>query len=80
MSGGSAFDKIKRAAAGNSEKVGQGVDKLKNFAKRKTGGKYDEKIDKAGDSATGYLTGEQDRKSDQDRDQGGQGGSGDTRG
>ncbi|QBI55359.1 antitoxin [Streptomonospora litoralis] len=58
MSEGSAFDKIKKAASGHKDKVEQGAEKVKDFAKEKTGGKYDEKIDQAGDSATDYITGE----------------------
>ncbi|MFC4561259.1 antitoxin [Nocardiopsis mangrovi] len=56
MSGlGDAFDKLKKAASENSEKVAEGVDKAKQVAKEKTGGKYDDKIDKAGSAATDYL-------------------------
>ncbi|MUL43106.1 antitoxin [Streptomonospora sp. PA3] len=76
MGKGGMLGKIRQAAGGNSQKVEQGVEKLKGFAKRKTGGKYDAQIDKAGDSATGYLTGEQQNKPDRDS---GEGGSGETR-
>ncbi|KIH96988.1 hypothetical protein LP52_22175 [Streptomonospora alba] len=70
MSEGSAFDKIKNKVGEHSEKVEQGVDKLKDFAKEKTGGKYDEKIDQAGDKATDYVSGDQ---GDDQQDQGGSG-------
>ncbi|GAB3492621.1 antitoxin [Nocardiopsis coralliicola] len=52
---GDAFDKVKKAAAENSEKVADGVGKAAEFAKEKTGGKHDDKIDKAGGAATEYL-------------------------
>ncbi|GAA4908768.1 hypothetical protein GCM10023405_33060 [Streptomonospora salina] len=58
MSEGSAFDKIKSKVGEHSGKVEEGVDKLKDFAKEKTGGKYDDKIDQAGDAATDFVAGE----------------------
>jgi len=78
MSEGSAFDKIKKAAGDHKDKVEQGAEKIKDFAKEKTGGKYDDKIDQAGDSATDYLTGESgEQESGHDQqDQGGSGGEG----
>ncbi|GAA1777243.1 MULTISPECIES: antitoxin [Streptomonospora] len=69
MSEGSAFDRLKRKVGEHSGKVEQGVGKVKDFAKQKTGGKYDDKIDKAGDKATEYLSDDQQ----QNRDQGGSG-------
>ncbi|GAA1105727.1 antitoxin [Nocardiopsis composta] len=56
MSGiGDAFEKVKKAAAENSEKVAEGIGKAAELAKEKTGGKHDDKIDKAGGAATEYL-------------------------
>jgi hypothetical protein len=56
MSGlGDALGKLKKAASENSEKVAEGVDRVAHLAKRRTGGKYDDHIDRAGGSATEYL-------------------------
>ncbi|TDQ48746.1 antitoxin [Actinorugispora endophytica] len=52
---GDAFDKAKRLAGEHSDKAEKGIDKAAEMAKKKTGGKYDEHIDKAGDSAGEYL-------------------------
>ncbi|WP_408648584.1 antitoxin [Streptomonospora mangrovi] len=64
-----AFDKFKDAAGDHGDQVAKGVDKAEEFAKDRTGGKYDDKIDKAGDSATEYLR----RQAQQDRARGGSG-------
>lgn len=56
MSGiGDAFDKAKKAAADHGEKLAEGVEKATGFAKEKTGGAHDDRIDKAGGAATEYL-------------------------
>ncbi|WP_017592382.1 antitoxin [Nocardiopsis potens] len=67
MSGiGDAFEKVKKAATENSEKVAEGVGKAAEYAKEKTGGKYDDKIDKAGGAATEYLRKQAAKKRDAD--------------
>ncbi|MDT0301220.1 antitoxin [Streptomonospora wellingtoniae] len=78
MSEGSAFDRLKRKVGEQSERIEHGVDKVKDFAKQKTGGKYDHKIDKAGDKATEYLSDDekQNRKQDGSGEQGGSGDQG----
>ncbi|GAB3213941.1 antitoxin [Marinactinospora thermotolerans] len=52
---GDAFDKLKKAASQHGGKVSAGIDKASRVAKEKTGGKYDQHIDRAGDAATEYL-------------------------
>lgn len=44
-------DKGKQAAAENSEKIEDAVDKAGDFIDNKTGGKYADKIDKAQEAA-----------------------------
>ncbi|MFC3521670.1 antitoxin [Streptomonospora nanhaiensis] len=61
-----AFDKFKDAAGDHGDQVAKGVDKAEEFAKDRTGGKYDDQIDKAGGSATEYLR----RQAEQDRARG----------
>ncbi|MDA8372499.1 MAG: antitoxin [Nocardiopsaceae bacterium] len=63
----SAFNKLKKAATGHSDKVDKGIDKAAEAAKDKTGGKYDRHIDKAQDSASDYLR----KQAEQDRREGG---------
>ncbi|WP_046469516.1 antitoxin [Allosalinactinospora lopnorensis] len=56
MSGlGDAFNKVKRTAEKNSEKIAEQVEKVAKTAKRKTGSEHDDKIDKASGTATEYL-------------------------
>ncbi|AMY20044.1 antitoxin [Rhodococcus kroppenstedtii] len=43
--------KGKQAAAQNSDKIEQAVDKAADFADKKTGGKYAQQIDKVQDAA-----------------------------
>ncbi|HLU97368.1 MAG TPA: antitoxin [Thermobifida alba] len=58
------FDKAKKLAGKHSDKVEQGLDKGAEQAKQRTGGKYDEHIDKAGETAGDYVRkqGEQDQE------------------
>ncbi len=51
------LDKAKDAAAEQSESVKGGIDKAADFASDKTGGKYDEHIDKGADTAKDYVDG-----------------------
>ncbi|WP_017606941.1 antitoxin [Nocardiopsis alkaliphila] len=56
MSGrGESFDRLKKMAGEHSDKAGGLVDKAAEAAKKATGGKYDDKIDKGADAATDYL-------------------------
>jgi hypothetical protein len=48
---GGFLDKAKDFADDHDEQVDQGLDKAGDFADQKTGGKYDDKIDKGVDSA-----------------------------
>ncbi|MBB6119045.1 antitoxin [Nocardiopsis algeriensis] len=52
---GDMFDRLKKAARDNPEKAEKFVDQAAERAKKATGGKYDEHIDKGSDSATDYL-------------------------
>lgn len=49
------FDKAKDAAKGHEEQVGSGIDKGTDALSERTGGKYDEHIDKGGDFAKGQF-------------------------
>jgi hypothetical protein len=44
-------EKAKGAAREHGDKIANGIDKAKEMAKEKTGGKHDDKIDKAADRA-----------------------------
>lgn len=56
MSGkGDSFDRLKKTAGEHSDKAGGLVGKAAEAAKKVTGGKYDDKIDKGADAATDYL-------------------------
>ena len=46
---GGLFDKVKNFIQGNPEKAQQGLDKLGEVVNQRTGGKYADQIDKAGD-------------------------------
>ncbi len=50
-------DKAKDAAAGQADSVKGGIDKAAEVASDKTGGKYDEHIDKGADAAKDYVDG-----------------------
>lgn len=50
-------DKAKDAAAGQKDSVKGGIDKAADVASDKTGGKYDEHIDKGADTAKDYVEG-----------------------
>ncbi|TQN32372.1 antitoxin protein of toxin-antitoxin system [Haloactinospora alba] len=58
------FDKAKQAASENSNRIAEGVRKAAETAKQKTGGKYDDKIDKAKRTAEGYLPKQDDEGGD----------------
>ncbi|MFC7328754.1 antitoxin [Marinactinospora rubrisoli] len=60
---GEAFEKLKKAATENREKVQEGIHRAAEAAKDKTGGKYDKHIDKATGKARDYL----DREAERDR-------------
>ncbi|MBB6170837.1 rRNA-processing protein FCF1 [Nocardiopsis mwathae] len=62
-----AMDKLKKAAGRNRDKVAEGVDAAAEAAKEKTGGKYDEQIDKAAEKGKDILA-EQDEERKDDRD------------
>ncbi|MGH3357461.1 MAG: antitoxin [Nocardioidaceae bacterium] len=49
------FDKLKSKASEHSDKVNQGLDKAGEVASKKTGGKFDDKIERGKDAAGGYL-------------------------
>lgn len=56
MSGiGDAFEKVKKTATDHSEQTQKGVRKAAEAAKERTGGAYDEQIDKGSGAATEYL-------------------------
>lgn len=65
------FDKAKQAASENSNKLAEGMRKAAETAKAKTGGKYDDKIDKAKKTAQDYLP-KQDDEGGDSRGSGGQ--------
>lgn len=44
-------DKAKEAAREHGDKIAEGLDKAKEVAKEKTGGKHDDKIDQGADRA-----------------------------
>ncbi|MQA24856.1 MAG: antitoxin [Micromonosporaceae bacterium] len=48
-------DKGKEAAKQHGDKVDQGLEKGKEIADEKTGGKYSEQIDKGAEKARGHL-------------------------
>ncbi|PSK82607.1 antitoxin protein of toxin-antitoxin system [Murinocardiopsis flavida] len=62
---GDGFDKLKDAAKKNKDKVEQGLDKGAEFVKGKTGGKYDEQIDRGRTSASKFLDEDQTKPDDQ---------------
>ena len=49
------FDQAKKLASEHEDLVDQGLDKVADLAKDKTGGKYDEHIDTAQDKLEGFL-------------------------
>jgi MT0933-like antitoxin protein len=52
---GKLVDQAKKLAGKHPDQVNKVVDKAKNAASEKTGGKYDSQIQQAGDQAEGYL-------------------------
>ncbi|RCV53813.1 antitoxin [Marinitenerispora sediminis] len=65
---GEAFEKLKKAAGENREKVAEGIHRAAEAAKEKTGGKYDKHIDKASGAARDYLDREAERPEQDRRD------------
>ena len=51
------LDKAQDAAAGQADNIKGGIDKAADIASDKTGGKYDEHIDKGADAAKDYVDG-----------------------
>lgn len=49
------FDKAKKLADDNKDKVAEGVDKATDVADDKTGGKHTEHLDKVDDAAAKYA-------------------------
>ena len=49
------FNKGKKAAAENKDAVSEGVDKAGDFVDDKTGGKYEEHVDKGQEAAKDYI-------------------------
>lgn len=50
-----AADKVTQSVSQNRDKFEQGIDKAADFASRKTGGKYDERIRKGAEQARSGL-------------------------
>jgi len=53
----SLIDKAKELMGKHPDQVHSGVQKGEDVANQKTGGKYDDKVDQAGDKAEGYMEG-----------------------
>ncbi len=49
------FDKAKKLADDNKDKIAEGVDKATDVADDKTGGKYTEHLDKVDDAAAEFA-------------------------
>jgi hypothetical protein len=49
------FDQAKKLASEHEDLVDQGLDKARDLAKDRTGGKYDNHIDTAEDKLEGFL-------------------------
>ena len=49
------FDKAKKLAEDNKDKIADGVDKATDVADDKTGGKYSEHLDKVDDAAEKFA-------------------------
>ncbi|ASU84840.1 antitoxin [Nocardiopsis gilva YIM 90087] len=62
-----AMDKLKKAASQNRDKVAKGVDTAAEAAKKKTGGKYDDKIDKAAEKGKDFVDEQAEKRDDRDR-------------
>ena len=54
------FDKAKKMAEGNKDKIADGVDQATDVVDDKTGGKHTEHLDKADDAAQKYADGSSD--------------------
>ena len=54
------FDKAKKLAEGNKDKVADGVDKATDVVDSKTGGKHTEHLDKVDDAAAKFAGGDDD--------------------
>lgn len=52
---GGMFDKAKEKLSENSDKVNDGLDKAKESADEKTGGKYSDQLDKGQEKVQGYV-------------------------
>ena len=67
-----AFDRLRKAAGEHSDKAEGVVGKIADAAKKATGGKHDDKIDKGADAANDYLRkqGESGDEGDDRRDGG----------
>ena len=49
------FDKAKKLAEGNKDKIAEGVDKATDAVDEKTGGKHTEHLDKVDDAAAKFA-------------------------
>ena len=49
------FDKAKKLAEGNKDKIADGVDKATDIADDKTGGKFTEQLDKVDEAAEKFA-------------------------
>jgi|GEM_PF-3281481 len=67
----SVMDKLKNMVGKNEEKAGEAVDKATSYVDEKTGGKYSDKVEQAGQKAHEYIDSQSEQ--DQGEQQGGGG-------